>query len=512
MLKFLPILSNTYSLYKLIEIIKKDRLLQLILFAGLLIQLFTAITAHGFFHPDQHFQIIEFSSLQLHKESYAPHIWEYTSQIRPSLQVYIFSGYELLCNAIGITDPFNQLTLLRIIQSLIFLMVFNSIAIWYFGKGEKKVLYIVLILLNFSWFLPYSRTMFSSEITASLLFFTSFFYFHRKATNTIVNTKCLLFTGFMFALSFFLRFQLAFAIAGFGCWLLIEKKYQWIVYTSAGFILGVLFNMALDYGFYHQLVFTPYLYFKVNILEGKAATFGEQGITYYPTALLLFLTVPPLSAVLLFYYGKISLQQFKNPLVLSVFFLIAGHFFIGHKEERFMFPAINILPVIIGFGMPGILSFYSINKTWRSIFKPIIIFSVLLNTLLLITIIFTPYSQTVNFANTLNHQFKNEATDIYCLDRTPLETESKLGLVFYRNNSSVRYLKINTNDSLRYLQPAPVWLAATYNQIKYDKKMIDSLGYKPVIFSSQLLWNINTFLDEKKVNTINDIWVLYKKN
>ena len=498
-------------MYKLIAIVQKDRVLHLILLAGVVIQLLTAITAHGFFHPDQHFQIIEFSSLQLHKESNATNIWEYHSKIRPSLQVYIFSGYELLCSAVGITDPFKQLTLLRIIQGIGMLVVFNFMAIWYFGKGEKMVLYIVLLLLNFSWFLPYSRTMFSSEITSSLLFFTSFFYFHRKAVNQTIHTKTLVLTGLLFALSFFLRFQLAFAITGFGCWLLLEKKYAWIAYAAAGFIIGVLINMALDYGFYNQLVFTPYLYFKVNILEGKAASFGEQGFTYYLTALLLFLTVPPLSALLLFYYGKITFQEFKNPLVLTVFFLIAGHFLIGHKEERFMFTAINILPIIIGFGLPGILNFYDTNKTGRRMLKPVIVFSALLNTFLLITLIFTPYCQTVNFAHALNQQFKNQPTDIYCLSRTALETESGLPLIFYRNASSIRYVKINGNDSLRYLQPAPVWLAATYNQIKSDKKMIDSLGYKPVVFSSQWLWNLNTFLDEKKANTINDIWVLYKK-
>ena len=497
-------------MYKIITIVQKDRVLQWILLAGLLIQLFTAITAHGFFHPDQHFQIIEFSSLQLHKLTYATHIWEYDSKIRPSLQVYIFSGYRLLCSSIGILDPFNQLTILRIIQAIGMLLAFNCISIWYFARGEKRVLYLVLVLLNFSWFLPYSRTMFSSEITSSLLFFTSFFYFHRKAINQTINTKTLVLTGLLFAFSFFLRFQVAFAIAGFGCWLLLEKKYTWIVYTAAGFSIGVLFNMAMDYGFYNQLVFTPYLYFKVNILEGKAASFGEQGFTYCLNALLLFLTVPPLSTVLLFYYGKITFQQFKNPLVLTVFFLIGGHFLIGHKEERFMFSAINMLPFIIGFGLPKILYFYDIHKTGRRFLKPVIIFSALLNTFLLITLIFTPYSQTINFAYSLNQQFKNKPTDIYCLSRTALETESNLPLIFYQN-SSIRYVKINGNDSLRYIQPAPVWLAATYNQIKTDKKMIDSLGYKPVAFSSQWLWNLNTFLDEKKANTINDIWVLYKK-
>ncbi len=483
----------------------------MILALGFIIQLATALTAHGFFHPDQHFQIIEFSSLQLHKESYAPQIWEYSSKIRPSLQVYIFSGYAMLCNSIGLTDPFNQLTLLRTGQSIIFWLVLNGMAFWYFGKADKKALYIVLALLNFSWFLPYSRTMFSGEITSSLLFFSTFFYFHRKIINNTADTKSLLITGFLFALSFFLRFQLAFALIGFGCWLLLEKKFKWIPYLALGFVAGLLMNIALDKGFYNELVFTPYLYFKVNILEGKAASFGEEGVLYYPLVLLMFVTVPPLSAVLLFYYGKISLQQFRNPLAPTVLLLIAGHFLIGHKEERFMFPAINILPIIIGFGLPGIIGFYRRNKTWRRIFRPVIILSILLNTFLVITIIFTPYCQTVNFANTLNKQFKNVATNIYCLSRTPLETESHLQLIFYSNNTSIRYIKINGNDSLRQYKLAPEWLATTYNQMKDDKKIIDSLGYEQVAFSSHLLWNINTFLDSKQINTINDIWVLYRK-
>ena len=161
--------------------------------------------------------------------------------------------------------------------------------------------------------------------------------------------------------------------------------------------------------------------------------------------------MPPLNAVLLFYYGKIRFQQVRNTLVLTVFFLIAGHFLIGHKEDRFMFTAINILPFIIEFGLRGILHFYDTHKTGRRFLKPVIIFSALLNTFLIITLIFTPYCQTVNFANSLNQQFKNEPTDIYCLSRTALETESNLPLHFYRNGSSIHYLEINGNDSLRHM-------------------------------------------------------------
>jgi len=61
---------------------------------------------------------------------------------------------------------------------------------------------------------------------------------------------------------------------------------------------------------------------------------------------------------------------------------------------------------------------------------------------------------------------------------------------------------INAND---------IYFAVTYNDLKNGRPMLDSLGYKPVLYSSNLLWHINEFLHSKKINTINDIWVLYRK-
>ena len=61
---------------------------------------------------------------------------------------------------------------------------------------------------------------------------------------------------------------------------------------------------------------------------------------------------------------------------------------------------------------------------------------------------------------------------------------------------------INDND---------IYFAVTYNDLKDGGTILDSMGYKPVIYSSKLLWNINEFLHSKKINTINDIWVLYRK-
>ena len=86
------------------KLIQKDRKLQMILAGGLIIQLVTCITATGFYHPDQHFSIIEFSSWQLGKESGVSYVWEFTHFVRPSLQIYMFSGYYKFC-LLNINDP-----------------------------------------------------------------------------------------------------------------------------------------------------------------------------------------------------------------------------------------------------------------------------------------------------------------------------------------------------------------------------------------------------------------------
>src|SRR5580704_7781483 len=96
-------------------ILLKDTRLRLILLAGFIIQVVVCITAIGIYHPDQYFQIIEFSSYQLNRASAAGHVWEFAAQLRPTLQVYLFSGYYKLCSGLGIHDPYVQLELLRLL-------------------------------------------------------------------------------------------------------------------------------------------------------------------------------------------------------------------------------------------------------------------------------------------------------------------------------------------------------------------------------------------------------------
>src|SRR5258708_18489676 len=157
-------------------IIRDDRRLRYLLLASLLVQVVVCLTAVGIYHPDQYFQIIEFSSWQLHRPSAAGNVWEFGAHLRPTLQVYLFSAYYSICTTLGIHDPYWQLGLLRLLFGLALFVLFNSICLYYFQR-DRRGFFFFFLFLYFSFFLPHTRTLSSTAILFFSLFFLSFFSF-----------------------------------------------------------------------------------------------------------------------------------------------------------------------------------------------------------------------------------------------------------------------------------------------------------------------------------------------
>ncbi|MBO9571989.1 MAG: hypothetical protein J7497_07240 [Chitinophagaceae bacterium] len=497
----------------ILNLIRSDKRIQWLLFGGFFIQLITAITAIGTSSADQHFQIIEFSLHQLGEPSGASYVWEISNFVRPTLQVYLFSGFHLALNSIGVTDPYTQLTILRILLGIMMFGVFNLLAFHYFKYEPKRILIYVLLLLNFSWVLPYTRTLYCSEMVSSLFFFgTLLLYDIRK--DRAPSFLFLLLIGFLLSLAFYFRFQIGFAMAGFGIWVLMEKKYLHLIPIAIGFAAGIAINVYLDYGFYKEFVFTPYTYFYANINAGRADQFGTSSFTRYIG--LILLTAPaPLFSIIFFYYGiKTFFKKYRNPVFLGTVIFIVAHSLVGHKEERFMFPILNVMPLIIGWSIPGLEQYYEGTKQWiRKFLKGLLVFTIGLNVLLLLVLTMVPYSQTIQFSYLLKNRFRGEEVTINCVGQSPFTTPNGSPMMFYKNGAkNITIQKLGGIDSVRTLGANNKYIAATYNDIKENKALFDSLGYKPVMHSSDFLWGLNEFLDSKKINTINEIWVLYKKD
>lgn len=490
---------------------KQPQQVKLILSIGFIIQLIYCISSVGYFHPDQHFQVIEFSSYQLHLPNAATAVWELESNIRPTLQVYMFTWFRSIC---AINNPFHLLLIVRILQGSVFFILLNLMALWYGKKSKPTTLVYVLLLINFSWILVYSRTLFSSEILSAIFFFAAVFYFQKSFEENNVSFFKSLLVGLLIAIGFYLRFQIGFAIAGFAVWIFfIQKQYRLSMYILLGFLMGIGFNVLLDSYFYQKLVFTPYLYFKINILQGVAASFGEKSFTYYLAILAAVVAAPFLSIAFFYHYIKSSIKNLKQPLALCLLFFIVGHCLVGHKEERFMFTIINIIPIVIGFN-DNAFAFLKPTFKLRKLVLPVAIFSVALNLLLLILLVFNPYSQSIEFIKKTSQFFVNKKpVKVYAYKRTPLQTESLLPLTYYATSlKNIELINIANIDSITKNTKDEIWLTGTFNDIKDNFKLIDSLGYQPQLYSSSMLWNINTFLQKKSINTINDIWVLYKLN
>ena len=148
-------------------------------------------------------------------------------------------------------------------------------------------------------------------------------------------------------------------------------------------------------------------------------------IWHYVGILALFLTVPPVSFILLFFLGKGFYKKFRDPYSLSVIFFLLVHCLVPHKEPRFLFPILGILPVILGYGLGDYLDRLpdKIRKTDFAVgVRALVFVSVLLNTVLLVILLFVPVAQHIAFTKTLNEYFDEDVpVTVIFYQRTPYE-------------------------------------------------------------------------------------------
>lgn len=353
--------------------------------------LLAAIFSDGYHHPDEHFQILEFAKFRLGESPAHDLPWEFEAKIRPAAQPILAMASIEACRFFGIENSFWQVRFLRILTALLWIgLVFS----WF--RVQKKLnldevqhqqIFQFALLI---WFVPYCLARFSSENWSALLFWSGI-------VLSFQNSRWqLFFAGALLGLSFFFRFQMGIALAGFFGWLIYEKHIQKLGFQW--FITGGLAAMALGFSadrwFYGEWICTPLRYFQANILEGKASEFGEEGLFFYPLD-FLGRAIPPVSLLLLvgavfnFWKRKIDPQ---NRLLLWIFVpFFVGHLFISHKELRFLFPM--ILP-FVGWATAGVFLLFEKFKNqiwWRWLWR----ISLTVNFLALIFVCFQPAADTV---------------------------------------------------------------------------------------------------------------------
>jgi GPI mannosyltransferase 3 len=376
---------------------------------GVFVYSLTAWFSEGYHHPDEHFQILEFAHFKL-SPTPPPHslAWEYEAQIRPGLQVFIAWCLMKMFSLIGISNPF--------IQSFLFRWLSGMAALWIYSRFFKHLpdyqKFISFFALIFLWFMPYLSVRFSSEQTSGLVFVLGIYAILRPS-----NVWYWGLAGLCFSLSFYLRYQMGFALLGTAVWLMLhhpalQNKEVWAGLLSGGFC-GIIIGTATDYWLYQQWSF-PYInYFIVNIVEHKAAHWGTSPFWYYPVEAILA-GIPPVSV---FFVGLAvwgAWNQRNHVLVWSVVPFILAHSFVGHKELRFMFPVLFPLFVFALWGFFD-LSYFQKNRALRILGK----FALGLNLLLWLGRSFTAAQEAFPNLRFLYAYAEKQPCTVYVLEKNP---------------------------------------------------------------------------------------------
>ncbi len=418
-------------------------------FISLVVFLITAFFSEGYYHPDEHFQILEFANYKLGNSSSADLPWEFKERIRPALQPFLAYGIIKALSSTGLTNPFTATLVLRLIAALLSWFVICKTAFLLlkdFTSEPGKKLFLFMCL--FLWFVPSLSIRFSSENFSAITLLAAIYLLLRSLEKQNNNWLYSSAAGALLGLSFFFRFQIGFAIVGLGLWLLFIYKLhwkQWLFLITSGATAAVL-CLYIDYWFYGEFVTTPLNYFLANIVQNKAANWGIYPWWYY-FQLFVLQAVPPLSILLLIF---LIMGIYKKPTHLFTWCLmlfLVAHFAVGHKELRFLFPMIFIFTYLAAIAVDRSVLKTGVKK--RS--KILLIVALIINIPLLVLKTFTPAQEVAPYYKFLYNYAAKQNTTLLCIEKSPYEILD-LKVSFYKAPRLAPVVLKDTADVALYLQ------------------------------------------------------------
>lgn len=437
----------------------------------------TAFFSTGYYHFDEHFQILEFAGFKLNmcQESDLP--WEYFCKMRPAVQPMIVVVLFNLLNLLGINNPFTVTLLLRLLSAgLSFLGMYLIYRAFYTTVPERRLRRWFTLLSFFLWFMIFNNVRFSSENWSGSIFLIAVSLLILKQSG---NRIFYLYVGFLLGFSFIFRYQTGILIFGLILWhLLVKKRIGNSISMLLGIFVIVVLGILIDKWFYGEWALTTWNYFDQNILLHRAADFGVHPWWYY-FEIILIKGIPPFSLVLIVSFVLVFIYLRNDLLTWTILPFLFIHFLIGHKEIRFLFPLIGFVPIVI------IRSIEIIQRRWSGSFSEnkAVIFAAKLfwgfNILLLPVIALTPADNHIALYKKLYSDYKDRA-ELYYTNDNPYKRG--LDINFYkRGNLSV--VKLDSIESLKSL---------TGNRqlfVTRDKKIADSIQrQKKLIYTTYPEW------------------------
>ncbi|MBK8806465.1 MAG: hypothetical protein IPO21_07425 [Bacteroidales bacterium] len=430
----------------------------LIVVSTLVIYIATSYISDGYYFPDEHFQILEFSALKMGNSNEYSMAWEYGEKIRPTLQVAIVYLTENIGLLFGITNKHIIIIFLRLLSALLSIgamLYFLDSVKEKIPSGYRNLLLFTTLLLFFQ---PYLSVRFSSETYSNIFFlFAAGVIFKRdKIKNWIIVL------GLLLGFSFLFRFQSAFFAFGVGLWLLViqRRKYIELIKLVVAFCVVVVFGVLVDTWYYGEFVFTPYNYFHANIVLDIASKFGVSPWYFYFEYLFEF---PVFGILILSSFLIFLIRKYKDPVLWAILPFFLAHILTPHKEGRFLFPLVGFAGYFIVLAIIEVDSIIRSRKSsFGGLYKNKIVIALFILFLLMnfIGLLFTStYRNNNGFITALkvlSFEESNENKILFVDKSNPYS--SWLPLAFYKDSVEIKNLNtkifsdlFNTPNQKKYL-------------------------------------------------------------
>lgn len=315
-----------------------------ILFA--IVLLVTAVNSKGFYHWDEHYQILESASYKMGITPQKDLPWEYSAQIRSGFQPFIAFSVIKVMAKIGINSPFLQCMALRFLSACVSLC--TSIIVFLYLRFRYKNLsaHILALLSTTIWFIPFIGVRFSSEAwSAAFMAIGAVLLLWHEAKP---NNRFIIIAALALGFAFLFRFQSLIFSFGLVLVLFLKRRliFRHIMVGIIAFAVPFFIGILCDRWLYGNFVLTPLRYFYKTLFDNSSPTFGSMPWYFYCKEFLIYGIVPVSIALSLafVYFLRVAWQ---NIISCAIVLFIAIHIFIPHKELRFLFPLVFCLPIIL---------------------------------------------------------------------------------------------------------------------------------------------------------------------
>jgi len=312
--------------------------------AGVIVYMAAAYIGTGYFHADEHYQIIEFANSRIQDYAANEYAWEFEAASRSAIQPMMAYWVFAFCKWISVTDPYMLAFLLRALTGITALLAIRSFTRAVSGTIEPGFRKVFLIASYFLWFLPLVNVRFSSEVWAgiALVFAAAILVDPKKK-----ELKHFFLIGLLLAFSFLFRFQLASVGIGIFLWLIAIRRpgLKAVLLFCLGYTSIFLTGILIDRWFYGKWVLSSWNYFDLQILQSVAAGFGTTPWHEYLSVILRYPSLP-IGIIILISTCWFLIFKPKHVITWILVSFMLLHFFVGHKEERFLFPLVNFVPFI----------------------------------------------------------------------------------------------------------------------------------------------------------------------